>query len=74
MIDGVPETGKTVKISIGALIGLVVFAFVVGFEAAAIYGLSTKINDEVGGLRADWERDRNMQNARLDKLEIDGSD
>jgi hypothetical protein len=30
---------------------------------------SKYLQDEVGGLRADWERDRQMQNKRLDKLE-----
>lgn len=74
MIEGVPETSKKLNISLGMLIALLVFAFIVGFEAAAIYGLSTKITDEVGGLRADWERDRTMQNKRLERLEIDGSD
>ena len=27
------------------------------------------VEQEVGGLRSDWERDRTMQNKRLDKLE-----
>ena len=69
MIEGVPELSKKMNLSFGAVLTLVVFAFIIGFEAAAIYGLSEKLNDEVGGLRSDWDRDRMMQNERIQRLE-----
>lgn len=72
------EFNKKLPISIG----LVVFCCAISFSLGTLY---TKIFDqgeelqevrnfveqEVGGLRADWERDRQMQNKRLEKLEDD---
>lgn len=35
----------------------------------SVVDLNEKLVDEIGGLRADWERDRVQQNERLNKLE-----
>ena len=65
MIEGVPELKEKSGISLGLTIALIVAAFVVGTVFAGYLGLhvevkavDTKVIDEVGGLRSDWERSR----------------
>lgn len=66
----VPDDFKhKVPVSIGLLIWIAIISFSLGALYTRVMDLDDKLNDEIGGLRADWERDRLMQNNRLEKLE-----
>jgi hypothetical protein len=58
-----------IPVSIGLLIWISIISFSMGTLYKSVVDLNEKLVDEIGGLRADWERDRVQQNERLNKLE-----
>lgn len=56
MVSTPEELKQKHSISIGFVVWVGVICFSLGTSAASIFGLSNKVDDEVGGLRADWER------------------
>lgn len=78
---GTPEEFKNkYNVSIGLVAWAVAIAFFVGRTSKAQDDLEKQVErqtkqievrmkEEVDGLRADWERDREEQNRRLEKLE-----
>lgn len=57
------------KIPIPVVAWLVGVAFTLGGLWIKVQDNDKRIEDEVGGLRADWERDRISQEDRLDRIE-----
>lgn len=69
MIEAIPESQNKKPRSNALLIGLFALGVFIGVETATILiGLNHALA-EVGGLRADWEREKAMQNFRLERLE-----
>lgn len=69
---GMPEDFKgKVSVSIGLIIWIAIISFSMGALYTRVMDLNEKIVDEIGGLRADWDRDRESQEKRLEKLEED---
>lgn len=52
-----PELNNKVNVSISLIIALVIAAFSLGGVVTGILGLDSKIEDEVGGLRNDMNRE-----------------
>lgn len=74
---GLPrDFDKQTTVTIGLLIWIAMVSFSMGMIYAKIMDneqehitIKGYIEQEVGGLRADWERDRAEQNRRLELLE-----
>ena len=58
-----------IPVSISLLIWIAIVSFSMGGLYTRVMDLNEKMVDEIGGLRADWDRDRIQQNERLNKLE-----
>lgn len=65
----VDDFKKKIPVSLGLLIWIACISFSLGALYTRVMDLNEKLIDEVGGLRADWDRDRIHQNERLNKLE-----
>ena len=70
------EFSKKATVTVGLIVWIAMISFSMGVLYAKIQDHTKDIQEarkyveqEVGGLRADWERDRALQNSRLNKLE-----
>ncbi len=70
------EFSKKQVVSIGLIVWVAAISFSMGMIYARIVdhtkdiqGARNFTDQEVGGLRSDWDRDRQEQNRRLDKIE-----
>ncbi len=70
------EFSKKQTVTIGLIIWVAAISFSMGMIYARIVDHTKDIKaardfveQEVGGLRSDWERDRESQNKRIDKIE-----
>lgn len=65
----VEDFKNKIPVTIGLLIWIATISFSLGALYTRVMDLNEKLVDEVGGLRADWDRDRVEQNKRIEKLE-----
>lgn len=64
------EFGKKLPpMTLGFMIWVAMIAFSLGVLYTKVIDTDSKVVDEVGGLRSDWERDKAEQDRRLEKLE-----
>ena len=63
-----PELNREIKVSIGLVVTLITISFSLGSMWTRISDLNDMILQEVGGLRADWERERTQQIKLNDKI------
>lgn len=60
---------RQIRVSIALLVWVAIIAFNLGMLYSRVFAIEDKMVDEIGGLRADWERDRAEQNRRLENIE-----
>ena len=60
---------KLPPLSLGFLVWVAMIAFSLGVLYTKVIDTDAKVVDEVGGRRSDWERDKEEQDRRLEKLE-----
>lgn len=69
MVGTPNETNKKVNVTIGFVLWIGAVCFSLGVLYTKVLDADRRTTEEVGGLRADWERDRELQERRLEVLE-----
>ena len=64
-----PEFNKKISISIGAIVGLLTASFSLGVFYVSIVGLDNKIDAEIGGLRADMEKEDGLIREEIKRVD-----